>query len=137
MVFQQWDTTGTAVPRLIYFEVADAAQRYQRLREIERQHLALMARCNLLAEWTAEIQARVTEARAQIRDARAAREAFREQVRTFVVMLRRLRQPLSTVLRRTRSMMQTLEEAGAIAKGGGWREAEVREWAIEDFEPAA
>jgi|SRR3954466_13581674 hypothetical protein len=121
------------VPR----EVAEAAQRYQHLKEVEKRHLALMSRHNLLADWTAEVRATVLEARERIREARTAREAFRTQVREFVVILREAREPLSAVLRHTRSMLEMLERCGAIQSDGGWLEAEVLEWAIEEYENAA
>jgi len=118
------------VPR----EVAQAAQQYQRLKEIEQQHLALMARHNLLEDWTAEVRDTVLQARERIREARAARETFRAQVREFVITLRAAREPLPAVLRHTRSMLELLERSGAIQSDGGWLEAEVLEWAIEEYE---
>jgi hypothetical protein len=118
------------VPR----EVAQAAQQYQRLKEIEQQHLALMARHNLLDDWTTEVRDTVLQARERIREARAARETFRAQVREFVVTLRSAREPLPAVLRHTRSMLELLEHSGAIQADGGWLEAEVLEWAIEEYE---
>lgn len=121
------------VPR----EITDAAQRYQQFKEIEKEHLALMARHNLLSDWSAEVRETVTEARTRIREARAAREVFRAHVREFVLTLRAAREPLSSVLRRTRSMLELLERAGAIQCDGGWLEAEVLEWAIEEYEAAA
>lgn len=121
------------VPR----ELADAAQRYQHFKEVEKEHLALMSRHNLLAEWSAEVRETVLEARARIREARAAREVFRAQVRQFVIALRDAREPLSSVLRHTRSLLELLERAGALQSDGGWLEAEVLEWAIEEYEDAA
>lgn len=118
-------------------EIAEAAQRYQRFKAIEKEHLALMARHNLLVDWTPEVRATVMEARARIREVRAAREVFRGQVREFVLALRAAREPLSAVLRHTRSMLEMLERAGAIQSDGGWLEAEVLEWAIEEYEDAA
>jgi hypothetical protein len=114
--------------------VAAAATRYQRFREIEQFHLERMARHNLLADWTPEIRAIVLDARERIREARAAREEFRRQVREFVVGLRSASEPLPTVLRQTRTMLQLLETSGALRSDGGWLEAEVLEWAIEEFE---
>lgn len=121
------------VPR----QLADAAQRYQRLKEIEKEHLALMSRHNLLVEWSAEVRETVMEARARIREARAARAVFRGLIRDFVLALRDAREPLSSVLRHTRSMLERLERAGALQPDGGWLEAEVLEWAIEEYEDAA
>ncbi|HEY4218573.1 MAG TPA: hypothetical protein VGM67_15640 [Gemmatimonadaceae bacterium] len=115
-------------------DVANAASRYQRLREIEAEHLALMARHNLLEEWTPEARATVLAARDRIGEAREARAAFRVQVRDFVLALRDSRAALPAVLRHTRMMLQLLESTGAVRGDGGWFEAEVLEWAIEEFE---
>ena len=41
------------------------------------------------------------------------------------------------VLRHTRTMLQLLENAGALKEDGGWLEAEVLEWAIEEYENVA
>lgn len=114
--------------------VAAAATRYQRFREIEQFHLERMARHNLLVDWTPEVRAIVLDARERIREARAARDAFRRQVRDFVVALRSASEPLPAVLRQTRALLQLLESAGALRNDGGWLEAEVLEWAIEEFE---
>ncbi len=117
--------------------VAAAAGDYQRLREIEKGHLALMARHNLLADWTPEIRETVMEARKHIHDANVAREKFRALVRDIVTTLRAERMSLSGVLRHTRSLLQILESSGAIQNDGGWLEADVLEWAIEDYESVA
>ena len=114
--------------------VTGAASRYQRLREVEKEHLALMSRHNLLADWTDEVTAVVLAARERIHEARAAREQFRDQVREFVRSMRDANESLPSVLRYTRSMMQLLESGGAITSDGGWLEAEVLEWAIEEYE---
>jgi predicted RNA-binding Zn ribbon-like protein len=114
--------------------VAAAATRYQRFREIEQHHLERMARYNLLADWTTEIRAVVLDARERIREARAAREDFRRLVREFVLAQRSASEPLPVVLRHTRAMLQLLETSGALRSDGGWLEAEVLEWAIEEFE---
>ena len=137
MVFQQRASADPATFNAIPPEVARAASEYQRSREIEKELLALMARHNLLNEWTPEIRATVLEARERIREARAAREQFRLKVREFVLTLRAAREPLWSVLRQTRAMVQRLESAGAIQSDDGWLEADVLEWAIEDFESAA
>lgn len=125
----RWDDCG-----LVPHGAAHAAQRYQQLKASEQQHLALMARHNLLADWTTEVRDTVLQARERIREARAAREAFRVQVREFVLALRAAREPLPSVLRQTRSMLEMLERSGSIQPDGGWLEAEVLEWAIEEFE---
>ncbi len=117
--------------------VAAAAGDYQRLREIEKGHLALMARHNLLADWTPEIRETVMEARKHIHDANVAREKFRALVRDIVTTLRAERMSLSGVLRHARSLLQILESSGAIQNDGGWLEADVLEWAIEDYESVA
>jgi hypothetical protein len=114
--------------------VAAAATRYQRFREIEQFHLERMARHNLLADWTPEVRAIVLDARERIREARAARDDFRRQVREFGVARRLAGEPLPAVLRHTRGMLQLLETSGALRNDGGWLEAEVLEWAIEEFE---
>lgn len=137
MVFQQRASADPATFNAIPADVAQAANTYQRSREIEKEQLALMARHNLLSEWTPEIRATVLEARERICEARAAREQFRTQVREFVLALRAAREPLWSVLRQTRAMVQLLESAGAIQSDDGWLEADVLEWAIEDYESAA
>lgn len=114
--------------------VAAAATRYQRFREIEQHHLERMARFNLLADWTTETRSVVLDARERIREARAAREDFRRLVREFVLALRSASEPLPVVLRQTRAMLQLLETSGALRSDDGWLEAEVLEWAIEEFE---
>ena len=122
---------------LVAAPVAAAATRYQRFREIEQLHLERMARHNLLADWTAEVRAIVLDARERIREARVAREEFRRQVRDVVLAMRAAREPLPAVLRYTRRLIQMLETSGALRQDGGWLEAEVLEWAIEEFETIA
>ena len=114
--------------------VAAAATAYQRARSIEKEQLALMARHDLLGDWSDDVRATVLEARARIHEAREARARFRAQVEQFVMALRTAREPLSAVLRHTRSMVQLLERTGAIDTDDGWLEAEVLEWAIETYE---
>ena len=122
---------------LVPATIAAAATRYQRFREIEQLHLERMARHNLLVEWTTEVRAIVLDARERIREARVAREDFRRQVREFVLALRKADKALPSVLRHTRQMVQLLETSGALRNDGGWLEAEVLEWAIEEFETIA
>jgi hypothetical protein len=117
--------------------VADAASRYQQLREIEKGHLELMARHNLLADWTPEIRDTILEARKHIHETNAAREQFRTLVREVVKTLRAERMSLSGVLRHARALLQMLETSGAIRGDDGWLEADVLEWAIEDYESVA
>lgn len=134
MVPQQHATARADEFRAIPPAIAAAASRYQTFREIEAEHLALMARHNLLDEWTADIRSTVVEARARVCEAREARADFRREVRDFVITLRGSRESLPAVLRQTRVMLQLLERAGSIRGDGGWLEAEVLEWAIEEFE---
>jgi len=51
-----------------------------------------------------------------------------------VLTLRAASEPLPAVLRQTRALLQRLETSGALRSDGGWLEAEVLEWAIEEFE---
>jgi hypothetical protein len=122
---------------LVPATIAAAATRYQRFREIEQLHLERMARHNLLVDWTTEVRAIVLDARERIREARVAREDFRRQVREFVLALRTADKSLPSALRHTRQMVQLLETSGALRNDGGWLEAEVLEWAIEEFETIA
>lgn len=96
-----------------------------------------MARHNLLADWTPEIRETVLEARKHIQEADVARDKFRALVREIVTALRAERMSLSGVLRHTRSLLQLLESSGAIHGDDGWLEADVLEWAIEDYESIA
>ena len=136
MVPQQNATARYDDFSLVPQEISDAASRYQTFREIEAEHLALMARHNLLEEWSADVRATVLDTRERVREARDARAEFRGQVREFVLALRASNDSLPTVLRHTRVMLQLLERAGAIRGDGGWLEAEVLDWAIEEFEAA-
>jgi hypothetical protein len=122
---------------LVPAAIAAAATRYQRFREIEQLHLERMARHNLLVDWTTEVRAIVLDARERIREARVAREDFRRQVREFVLALRKADKSLPSALRHTRQMVQLLETSGALRNDGGWLEAEVLEWAIEEYETIA
>lgn len=118
-------------------EIQCAATTYQRACAVEKEQLALMARHNLLADWTDEVRLSVLEARQCIRDAQTARATFRRVVRGYVAQLRGTREPLSAVLRRVRAVVQQLEFTGAIAADDGWLEADVVEWTIEDYENPA
>ena len=115
-------------------DVAHAASQYQRERTVEAKHLAVMASHNLFVDWSAETQAAVLEARVHVRAAREARAAFRLQVAAFVKALRIDAVPLPVVLRLTRAMVLSLQSSGALEDDGGWLEAEVLEWAIEDYQ---
>jgi hypothetical protein len=137
MVPHQHATARTDEFSVVPPEVAGAATRYQRLREVEAEHLALMAQHNLLEDWSADVRATVLDAREHVREARVARADFRRQVSEFVLALRTTRTPLPAVLRHTRVMLQLLERSGAIRGDGGWLEAEVLEWAIEEYETIA
>jgi hypothetical protein len=117
-------------------DVALAAARYGRFREVEREQLAVMARYNLLEEWSDDARAVVLEARERIQETRMARADFQRYVCDTVVELRNAREPLTAVLRHLRLMLQFFETSGIIEEDGGWLEAEVLEWAIEDFAAA-
>jgi hypothetical protein len=134
MISQQAAATQRYSPSAVSHEIATAATRYQLFRELEAEHLAVMAQQNLLADWTPEVCATVLAAREYVKDAREARLRFREQVRTFVLAFRSSKEALPQVLRHTRSMLQNLERIGAIRDDQGWFEAEVLEWAIEEYE---
>ena len=136
MGFQQ-QVVSPDVSAGISLEIQSAATTYQRACALEKEQLAVMAQHNLLAEWTDEIRGSVLEARQRIRDAQLARAAFRGMVRSYVTQLRGTREPLSAVLRRVRGIVQQLEYTGAIASDDGWLEADVVEWAIEDYENPA
>lgn len=137
MGFQQQAANSFNDYPLAATDVATAATRYQSFRDIEREHLALMARYNLALEWTAEVRQVVFNAGDHVRHARDARIALRHQVREFVLSLRCAHEPLSRVLERTRSLLELLETQGALHSDGGGLEAEVLEWAIEEYENAA
>jgi hypothetical protein len=124
--------TESAVP----IEVAAAATRYQAFRQVEAEHLALMAKHNLLEDWTPETRVNVLAARDKVREAREARARFRREVRELVLMMRARGELLPSVLRLTRSMLHLLEHEGALRGDDGWIEAEVLTWVIEDYEAA-
>jgi hypothetical protein len=134
MVPLQRATAATQSYEPISPDIAQVAQRYQQLKEIEKAHLAIMAQHNLLGEWSPEVRATVLEARAHIREACAARQTFREKIAAFVREQKRAGYPLPSTLRQTRSMLQSLEVAGVLHCDEGWLEAEVLEWAIEIYE---
>jgi hypothetical protein len=115
-------------------DLAAAATRYQTYREVEAEHLARMSKFDLSHEWTPEVRQVVFNAGDHVRHARDARMRFRGHIRDFVSGLRMKREPLSAVLRQTRTMLQSLESSGALRGDGGWLEVEVLEWAIEDYE---
>ena|SRR5215831_7468651 len=137
MSFQRQTAKSISDNSLAAPEVAVAATRYQSFRDIEREHLALMAKYNLALEWTPEVRQVVFNAGDPVRHARDARIAFRYHVREFVLSLRHAHEPLSIVLQRTRSLLELLETQGAVRSDSGWLEAEVLEWAIEEYENAA
>lgn len=137
MASAQRATATDAEYSLVPAEIAAAAGRYQRMKEVESVHLAEMARHNLLLDWSDDVRAVVLEARQYIRETCDARTRFRDHVREFVHALRDAREPLSAVLRHTRVMIHLLERSGAIRGDDGWLEAEVLEWAIEEYENAA
>ena len=134
MGLQQQATARVADFSFVAGELAAAATRYQIFREVEAEHLARMAKFDLSREWTPEVRQIVFNAGDHVRHARDARLRFRAHIRDFVIGLRLSREPLSAVLRQTRSVLQSLESSGALRGDGGWLEVEVLEWAIEDYE---
>jgi len=134
MGLQQQATARVADFSFVAGELAAAATRYQIFREIEAEHLARMSKFDLSREWTPEVRQIVFNAGDHVRHARDARLRFRAHIRDFVIGLRLSREPLSAVLRQTRSVLQSLESSGALRGDGGWLEVEVLEWAIEDYE---
>ncbi|MFI5228091.1 MAG: hypothetical protein ACHQWU_03415 [Gemmatimonadales bacterium] len=117
-------------------DVALAAAEYGRFREVERDQLAVMARYNLLEEWSDDARAVVVEARERIQETCAARQHFRRHVRDSVMELRNARESLPAVLRHLRKMIEFFEMSGIIEQDGGWLEAEVLEWAMEEYSAA-
>ncbi len=136
MGFQQQAVARDPSPGTL-LEIQSAATKYQHARALEKEQLAMMAQLNLLADWTDDVRLSVLEARQCIKDAQLARVTFRGAVRGYVTQLRGTREPLSAVLRRVRSIVQQLEYVGAIIADDGWLEADVVEWAIEDYENPA
>ena len=134
MGLQQQATARVADYDFVAREMAAAATRYQIFREVEAEHLARMSKFDLSREWTPEVRQIVFNAGDHVRHARDARLRFRALIRDFVIGLRLSREPLSVVLRQTRSVLQSLESSGALRGDGGWLEVEVLEWAIEDYE---
>src|SRR4051812_41212090 len=134
MSFQHQATARVADYSFIAGDLAAAATRYQTYREVEAEHLAQMSKFDLSREWTPEVRQIVFNAGDHVRHARDARMRFRAHIRGFVSDLRIAREPLSSVLRQTRTMLQSLESTGALRGDGGWLEVEVLEWAIEDYE---
>jgi hypothetical protein len=118
---------------VVSHDFAIAARRYQLYRELESEQLAIMARENLLSEWSAETRATVLAAREFVRDAREARTNLRDQIRSFIGGFRNTHEPLKAVLQQTRAVVQSLERTGAIHDDNGWFEAEILEWAIEEY----
>ena len=134
MTFQQQRSRTHEGSTFIPPDVATAASQYQRKRQLEAKHLAMMAGKNLIVDWSSDTQAGVLEARVHVRAAYEARVAFRMQVAAFVRTLRVESVPLSAALRHTRTMLLMLQNSGALEDDGGWLEAEVLEWAIEDYQ---
>jgi hypothetical protein len=134
MLSQQQVAARTDAHSNVPLDFANAATRYQAFREVEAEHLGLMAKHNLLDDWTPEIRAMVLAARHHVREAGEARSRFRGLVRAYVAPLRGAKQPLSLVLRTVRTTLGLLEQSGAIRSDDGWFEAEVLEWVIQEFE---
>lgn len=136
MSFQQQRSAQPEALTAVAPDVAEAAARYQHHREIEALQLAVMANHQLEVDWPPETHAAVLEARTHVRAARETRAAFRQQIRAFVHRLRAERELLPAILRQTRAVVHLLQSADVIRDDGGWLEAEVLEWAIEEFEQA-
>ncbi|MEO7086225.1 MAG: hypothetical protein ABI442_09385 [Gemmatimonadaceae bacterium] len=134
MVSQQQVAARTDARSYVPLDFANAATRYQAFREVEVEHLARMARHNLLDDWSPETRATVLAARHHVREAGEARTRLRRLVRDYVAPLRAAKQPLPIVLRTVRSTIGLLEQSGAIRSDDGWFEAEVLEWVIQEFE---
>ncbi len=137
MVPQRQATARSVGHSFVPMEIANAATRYQAFREVEAEHLARMARHNLLEEWSPEVRAVVLTARHHVQEAGHARRSLRTYVREVVVGLKATNQPLPSVLLGIRLLLERLEESGAIRSDGGWFEAEVLEWTIQEYESAA
>jgi hypothetical protein len=137
MISQQQAVARTEAHSHVPLDFANAATRYQAFREVEAEHLRLMAKHNLLNEWSPETRATVMAARHHVREAGEARARFRGLVRDYVVPLRTARQPLPLVLRTVRAAITFLEQSGAIRNDDGWFETEVLEWVIQEFESVA
>lgn len=126
--FDQFSSVPTAL--------SAAATRYQIYREVEAEHLAKMARHDLLLDWTDEVRQTVLIAGDHFRHARDARAHFRAELLGFVRALRADHASLSSVLSDVRSMLRALVITGAIC-GDEAFEGEVLNWAIEECENAA
>ena len=133
MISERQAAAQTYAKGVVSHDFAIAARRYQLYRELESEQLAIMARENLLTEWSAERRATVLAAREFVRDTRQARTHLREQVRAFILGFRDTHEPLKSVLRQTRDIVLGLERTGAIHDDNGWFEAEILEWAIEEY----
>ena len=133
MISERQAVEQSVAKSAVSHDFAIAARRYQLYRERESDQLAIMARENLLTEWSAETRATVLAAREFVRDTRAARTTLRDQVRDFIIGFRNSREPLKSVLRQTRAVLQNLERTGAIRDDNGWFETEILEWAIEEY----
>jgi hypothetical protein len=133
MISERQEAALSVAKSALSHDFAITAKRYQVYRELEAEQLAIMARENLLTEWSAETRATVLAAREFVRDTREARNSLRQHVRAFVFRFRNTQEPLKSVLQQTRAVVQNLERAGAIHDDNGWFEAEVLEWAIEEY----
>jgi hypothetical protein len=131
---QQWITeTSSPTYQPVAPDLAHAASRYQHQREREADHLTRMANVDLATAWSGEVRELVLATRSEVNDARETRARFRAHVRDFVVSARAEGIELSTLLKRVRLLLQRLESSGAIRDDGGWFEAEVLEWSVEEF----
>jgi hypothetical protein len=131
---QQWITeTSSPTYEPVAPDLARAASRYQHQREREAEHLTRMANLDLANPWSGEMREFVLATRTEVNDARETRARFRAHVREFVMAARAEGIELSAVLKRVRLLLQRLESSGAISDDGGWFEAEVLEWSVEEF----
>src|SRR5262249_37249520 len=103
MVSQQQLAARTDGHSYVPMDFANAATRYQAFREVEAEHLALMARHNLSEDWTSDVRDVVLAARHHVREAAHARQRFRALVREIAVTARRSCETLPALLRRMRS----------------------------------
>jgi len=134
MISERQAVVQTVAKSVASGDFATAAKRYQIFRELEAEQLAIMSRENLLTAWSAETRSTVLAAREIVRDTCDARTNLRAHVRGFVLRFRDTHAPLKSVLQQTRAVVQNFERSGAIHDDNGWFEAEVLEWAIEEYD---
>jgi hypothetical protein len=89
MISQQVAATPMYTQTAIPYEIATAATRYQVYRELEAEQLAVMARQNLLVDWTLKSVRPFSRPASTSRMRVKAR--FREHIRAFVLECRSAR----------------------------------------------